>query len=273
VASRTRQPKKRPRLRSRQLWEKNWTTPDHNDVTGRFDGLSRGRVKPAPRNEYVTRRRVCHDGSAVRRLGVPRETSEDGPGPGRPRDGARTATVAEGTRALSACACRKRGWGTAPSSRGEREEDRPWLAERRSQGPQFNVQPKFKAAPGVDHENVSRLEAVDMLARKVHRMTAKGYSASVIVKVTADTGVHIGPHAAGRCRLDAGKRRRMPDEDKSTVSQSEVVLKDSNGEEPIRCTWVGSNMTVVSSRAAFRVVKATQDGAPAPKMKKKKDDE
>jgi hypothetical protein len=46
----------------------------------------------------------------------------------------------------------------------------------------------FEDAPEVDQEEVSRLEAVRLLARNIHRMTAKGYSAPTIVKMMVENG-------------------------------------------------------------------------------------
>jgi hypothetical protein len=49
----------------------------------------------------------------------------------------------------------------------------------------------FEDAPEVDQEEVSRLEAVRLLARNIQRMTAKGYSAPTIVKMMVENGVPI----------------------------------------------------------------------------------
>jgi hypothetical protein len=70
----------------------------------------------------------------------------------------------------------------------------------------------FEDAPEVDQEEISRLEAVRLLARNIHRMTAKGYSAPAIVKIMAENGVPITAPTLktylAQCKTTPAQKRR-----------------------------------------------------------------
>jgi hypothetical protein len=104
----------------------------------------------------------------------------------------------------------------------------------------------FEDAPEVDQEEVSRLEAVRLLARNIHRMTAKGYSAPAIVKMMVENGVPItaptlkstwrNPRRRPLQRNEQVRPRRSPTTQKPKP-HARRGCPQQTGNDPTRLPW------------------------------------